>query len=211
LTGATSRGQSAIGKSVAHAILPAMSIDGNDLTGLLNRGLAGDTTAGERAFALVYTEMRRCAQRQMRGQNDAPTLSPTVLVNEAYLKLSGGAARTLTDRGHFYSLAARAMRQVLLDHHRARLVIKRGGGAVHVELTDELFDDAGNSLDYLALDQALDALREIDPRAATVVDWHFFAGLNFLEIADLLQVSDKTARRDWDSARAFLLMQLSAR
>ena len=189
-----------------------MSTDSNELTGLLNRGLAGDAAASERAFALVYAEMRRCAQRQMRGQNDALTLSPTVLVNEAYLKLSAGAARSLNDRGHFYSLAARAMRQVLLDHQRANRVIKRGGDVAHVALTGEVLDAGagGETLDYFALDQALGALREIDSRAATVVDWHFFVGLNFLEIADLLQVSDKTARRDWDSARAFLLMQLSA-
>ncbi|HVH36914.1 ECF-type sigma factor [Tahibacter sp. UC22_41] len=188
-----------------------MSTDLEELTGLLNLALAGDVAASERAFALVYAEMRRCAQRQMRGQNDALTLSPTVLVNEAYLKLSAGAARSLNDRGHFYSLAARAMRQVLLDHQRASQVIKRGGGVAHVELTDKLFDAEGEALDYFALEQALSALRQIDARAATVVDWHFFAGLNFIQIADLLQVSDKTARRDWDSARAFLLMQLSAR
>lgn len=188
-----------------------MSTDSNELTGLLNRGLAGDTSAGERAFALVYAEMRRCAQRQMRGQNAPLTLSPTVLVNEAYLKLSAGSARALNDRGHFYSLAARAMRQVLLDHQRASQVIKRGGGVAHVELTDEIFDGGGETLDHFALEQALTALRQIDARAATVVDWHFYAGLNFLQIAELLQVSDKTARRDWDSARAFLLMQLSAR
>lgn len=187
-----------------------MSTDLDELTGLLNRGLAGDAAASERAFALVYAEMRRSAQRQMRGQNDALTLSPTVLVNEAYLKLSAGAARSLNDRGHFYSLAARAMRQVLLDHQRANQVIKRGGGVAHVELTERIFDADGETLDYFALEQALTALRRIDSRAATVVDWHFFAGLNFLQIADLLQVSDKTARRDWESARAFLLMQLSA-
>lgn len=181
----------------------------NDLTGLLNRGLAGDSTAGEQAFGLVYGELRRSAQRQMRRGGDAATLSPTSLVNEVYLKLSDGAPRAINDRAHFYSLAARAMRQVLLDHQRSKQAIKRGGDDAHVELTTEAFGTDGNAIDYFALEQALDALKCIDERAAVVVDWHFFSGLNFFEIADLLGVSDKTARRDWDSARAFLLSQLS--
>jgi RNA polymerase sigma factor (TIGR02999 family) len=182
----------------------------SDLTGLLNRGLAGDATANERAFTLVYAELRRSAQRQMRRGGEAATLSPTALVNEVYLKLNDGAPRQIHDRAHFYSLAARAMRQVLLDHQRDKQAIKRGGGVVHVELTAEPFGNADDAIDYFALEQALDALKRIDERAARVVDWHFFSGLNFFEIADLLGVSDKTARRDWDSARAFLLMQLSA-
>lgn len=182
----------------------------NDLTGLLNRGLAGDSTANEHAFNLVYSELRRSAQRQMRRGGDAPTLSPTSLVNETYLKLIDGAPRAINDRAHFYSLAARAMRQVLLDHQRSKQAIKRGGDVKHVELTSESFGTDNDSIDYFALDQALDALRRIDERAAQVVDWHFFSGLNFLEIAELLGISDKTVRRDWDSARVFLLLQLSA-
>lgn len=187
-----------------HPLQPA------DLTGLLNRGLAGDPTANEHAFNLVYGELRRSAQRQMRRGGDAATLSPTSLVNEVFLKLSDGVPRAVNDRAHFYSLAARAMRQVLLDHQRGKQAIKRGGDTPHVELTTDPLDSRGDSLDYFALTQALDALKRIDERAALVVDWHFFSGLNFFEIADLLGVSDKTARRDWDSARAFLLLQLSS-
>lgn len=182
-----------------------------DLTGLLNRGLAGDAGANERAFGLVYGELRRCAQRQMRRGGDSATLSPTVLVNEVFLKLTDGAPRAINDRAHFFSLAARAMRQVLLDHQRNKQAIKRGGDVVHVELTAEPFGDEGDRIDYFALEQALEALKLIDERAATVVDWHFFSGLNFIEIGELLGVNDKTARRDWVSARAFLLSQLSER
>lgn len=181
----------------------------NDLTGLLNRGLAGDSDANGQAFGIVYSELRRSAQRQMRRGGDPATLSPTSLVNEVYLKLSDSAPRTINDRGHFYSLAARAMRQVLLDHQRGKHAIKRGSGIAPVELTAEPFGDDGNAIDYFALDQALESLRAIDPRAATVVEWHFFSGLHFGEIAELLEISDKTARRDWTSARAFLLSQLS--
>ena len=184
----------------------------NDLTGLLNRGLSGDSPANDRAFGLVYDELRRSAQRQMRRSGGgAATLSPTGLVNEVYLKLNDGAPRAINDRVHFYSLAARAMRQVLLDHQRGKQAVKRGGDVVHVELTVEAFGTEGNALDYFALDQALESLRQIDERAAQVVDWHFFSGLNFLEIAEMLGISDKTARRDWESARAFLLLQLSTK
>ncbi len=179
------------------------------LTGLLNSGLAGDSRANDRAFQMVYAELRRSAQRQMRRGIDAATLSPTGLVHEVFLKLNDGVSR-INDRAHFYSLAARAMRQVLLDHQRDKQAIKRGGNVPHVELTSDPLGTGGDSIDHFALDQALDSLRRLDPRATQVVELHFYSGLNFLEIAELLEVSDKTARRDWDSARAFLLARLSA-
>ncbi len=182
-----------------------------DLTGLLNLGLAGDPAANEHAFVSVYGELRRSALRAVRRGGDGLTLSPTALVNEVYLKLGESAPRSINDRAHFYSLAARAMRQILIDHQRGKYALKRGGDVLHVELTAEPFGDASASLDYFALEQALEALKVVDRRAASVVDWHFFSGLNFLEIAELLDISDKTARRDWDSARAFLLLQLSHR
>lgn len=182
-----------------------------DLTGLLNLGLAGDPAANEHAFGAVYDELRHSALRAVRRGGDGLTLSPTALVSEVYLKLGESAPRSVNDRAHFYSLAARAMRQVLIDHQRGKYALKRGGDVLHVELTAEPFGDSGDSLDYFALEQALEALKAVDKRAASVVDWHFFSGLNFLEIAELLGISDKTARRDWDSARAFLLLQLSHR
>jgi RNA polymerase sigma factor (TIGR02999 family) len=184
------------------------SPDTEGLTGLLNLGLAGDAGANDRAFNRVYAELRRSAQRQMRRGIDASTLSPTSLVNEVFLKLNDNMPR-VNDRAHFYSLAARAMRQVLLDHQRDKHALKRGGKAAKVELTTEPLGVEDDAIDYFALDQALESLRAIDPRAAKVVEWHFYSGLNFLEIAELLDISDKTVRRDWDSARAFLLTQLS--
>jgi len=185
------------------------------LTGLLNRGLSGDSAAGARAFEQVYGELRQSARRQIRRSGGPMTLTPTALVSEVYLKLREGAAPEVADRLHFYALAARAMRQILLDHHRNRGAIKRGSDAVHVEWDTGAL--AGNApaglldLDYLALDQALQAFRHIDSRAAQVVELHFYVGLNFLEIAELLGISDKTARRDWDSARAYLLLMLENR
>ena len=180
-----------------------------DLTGLLNRGLAGDSDANRDAFEAVYGELRRNARRQMRRGRVA-TLSPTALVSEFYLKLGSGAPRAVKDRIHFFSLAARAMRQVLLDHQRARQAARRGGQVFRVDLATEPQDGAAEAIDYVELDLALSALKDIDSRAAQVVDWHYFSGLNFQEIAELLDVSVKTARRDWDSARAFLLSHLSA-
>jgi RNA polymerase sigma factor (TIGR02999 family) len=187
------------------------ALDSNDLTALLNKGMAGDAEANERAFEMVYAELRRSAQRQMRRDSSPLTLSPTALVNEVYIKLNDGIGRAVNDRVHFFSLAARAMRQVLLDHQRKKQAVKRGGQDVRIELTADAFASDAENLDYFALDQALDALRAIDARATQVIELHFFTGLNFFEIADLLGVSDKTARRDWDSGRAFLLSQLSAR
>ena len=187
--------------------LHSPSTDG--LTGLLNLGLSGDAEANDRAFQMVYAELRRSAQRQMRRGLDAATLSPTGLVNEVFIKLNDGMPR-VNDRAHFYSLAARAMRHILLDHQRDKQAAKRGGKGPPAEMISESLVGALGEIDYFALDQALDALRDMDPRAAKVVEWHFFSGLNFLEIAELLDVSDKTVRRDWDSARAFLLMQLSS-
>lgn len=182
----------------------------DDLTGLVNLGLGGDAQANDKAFRIVYDELRRSAQRQMRRGIDAPTLSPTGLVNEVFLRFNDGVSR-VNDRVHFYSLAARAMRQVLLDHQRDKLAIKRGGNVAHVEFTSEPLGSDDDSIDHFALGQALDSLRKFDPRAAQVVELHFYSGLNFLEIADLISLSDKTVRRDWESARAFLLMQLSSR
>lgn len=195
-------------------ILAAMNRDPNTpaadgLTGLLNAGLDGDSRANDRAFQQVYAELRRSAQRQMRRGIDAATLSPTGLVHEVFLKLNDGVSR-VNDRAHFYSLAARAMRQVLLDHQREKGAIKRGGNIAHVELTSDPFCTGADSIDHFALDQALESLRRLDARATQVVELHFYSGLNFLEIAELLGISDKTARRDWDSARAYLLTQLSA-
>jgi|CXWL01.1.fsa_nt_gi RNA polymerase sigma factor (TIGR02999 family) len=182
----------------------------SELTELLNLGFRGDATARDRAFALVYDELRRTAAAQMGFGRDNATLSPTGLVNEAYLKLVSGAQLALNDRTHFFALAARAMRQLLIDQQRQKLTEKHGGGLRRVELSQELPDDRSHPLDYLDLDRALAELERVDPRAAQVVELHFFAGLNFMEIAEMLAVSDKTARRDWNSARAFLLTCASA-
>jgi RNA polymerase sigma factor (TIGR02999 family) len=182
--------------------------DISGLTNLLNLGLHGDAAAGDLAFGMVYAQMRKTAAAQL-GANRHATLSPTELVNETYLKLVSSAQLALNSRKHFFALCARAMRQLLIDRQRQSIQEKQGGGLRQIELDDNLLGDIGPTLDFVDLDRALLALNCIDERAAQVVELHFFAGLNFLEIAELLAVSDKTVRRDWNSARAFLLLQIS--
>lgn len=178
----------------------------SELTELLNLGMRGDSAARDRAFTVVYDELKRTASAQLRGGHDSATLTPTALVNEAYLKLISGAQQDLQDRGHFFALAARAMRQLVVDRHRQKGSTKHGGELQRVELSNELLDTSNRQLDYLDLDRGLTELERVDERAARVVELLFFAGLNFMEIAELLALSDKTVRRDWASARAFLLL-----
>lgn len=185
-----------------------LNTDRSTLTQLLNLGLSGDSAAGERAFSMVYGQLRRTAQAQLKPYGQGQTLGPTALVNEAYLKLVSGAQLALNDRAHFFALSARAMRQLLTDQQRMKYSGKHGGELQRVELTEELPDESTRQIDFVDLDRALTQLEALDPRAARVVELHYFAGLNFMEIAQLLAVSDKTVRRDWTSARAFLLLQV---
>ena len=180
-----------------------------ELTELLNQGMRGDRHARDRAFTLVYGELKRTANAQLGRKRDGLTLTPTSLVNEAYLKLASGPQLALNDRVHFFALAARAMRQLLVDRQRQKAASKYGGDLQRVELSEDLLDESEWRLDYLDLDRGLLELERVDERAARVVELLFFVGLNFMEIAELMALSDKTVRRDWVSARAFLLLHAS--
>lgn len=176
-----------------------------DVTRLLASARSGDADALERLLPLVYEELRRLARRQIGREYGAVTLSPTDLVHEAYLKLAGGRLDA-DDRAHFLGIAARAMRQVLIDQARRRRSQKRGDGAVPVTLSEAR--DASLTLDpdeLIALDAALD---ELDPRQRAIVEYRFFGGLEEREIAVLLDVSDRTVRREWVKARAWLYRRL---
>jgi RNA polymerase sigma factor (TIGR02999 family) len=189
--------------------LPAMtSYARATLTELLNLGLNGDGAAGERAFSLVYAQLRRAAAAQLGSYGQGHTLSPTALVNEAYLKLVTSADLSVNDRAHFFALSARAMRQLCTDEQRQKHSGKHGGGLQRVDLSEDLVDESAHQIDYVDLDRALTQLESLDPRAARVVELHYYSGLNFMEIAELLGISDKTVRRDWTCARAFLLLQV---
>jgi RNA polymerase sigma factor (TIGR02999 family) len=174
----------------------------------------GDRAAFDRVFALVYDELRRVASRQARRFGSATTLSTTALVHEAYLKLAGDAVVATNDRAHFFALAARAMRQILIDHVRAGDRHKRGGGLPALPL-DSLAEAVGTpggvrgKEDLLALDRALERLGTVDAELERLVEWRFFAGLTIEEIAGLTGSSERTVKRDWSVARLFLLRELA--
>lgn len=178
-----------------------------DLTELLNRAQGGDASAREAAFAQIYADLKRIAAAELR-RNPGATLNTTALVHEAYAKLAAHHAGALASRGHFFSLAARAMRQILVDQARSRLADKRGGREVHTGLdgAHEIADRRAEEL--LLVDEALDRLAEHDERAAKVVEWHFFGGFTFTEIAAELDLSERTVRSDWALARAVLAREL---
>ena len=177
------------------------------LTAWLRAAGAGDLAAGERAYALVYAELRRLASRQM-APGMAQTLTPTVLVSEAFLKLSGGSLAALNDRRHFFNLAARAMRQTVIDHARERLAQKRGGEFFRTELDEEIVDRALGAEQALAIDQALGALERQDPQLAETLAWRAFAGLTSPQIAELRGVNERTVQRELALARNYLRLAI---
>lgn len=175
------------------------------VTRLLHRLRDGDPGALDRLFPVVYDELRRIAGWQMRRERAGHTLDATALVHEAYLRLAAGAGLRPSDRAHFLGIAARAMRQVLVDHARRQGAAKRGGGLRRTTITGkdipaELDPDA-----LLALDQALEGLEE---RQRRIVEMRFFAGLEETEIAEALGVSTRTVQRDWLRARAWIYQEL---
>jgi RNA polymerase sigma factor (TIGR02999 family) len=168
-----------------------------------------DADAGERAYQLVYAELRRLAACQLGARNDA-TLTPTALVNEAFLKLAGGKLVALNDRRHFFNLAARAMRQTVIDHARERLAEKRGGDLVRTQLDDAIPNGALDVQQALAIDQALDALAAQDEDLAEVFGLRVFTGLDVDHIAELRGVSARTVQRNIELARNYLRLALGA-
>jgi RNA polymerase sigma factor (TIGR02999 family) len=183
-----------------------------DVTALLGRARSGDRAAADALFARLYDQLHGLARAQLisRGRPGA-TLDTTALVHEAYLRLAEPAALTAEDRGHFFNLAARVMRHVIVDFARRRDADKRGGGARRVDLAEagELADpDRGLSAELLALDGALAELERMSPDLGRLVELRFFAGLPLEEIALLTGRSERSLKRDWRRARAFLLARL---
>ncbi len=175
-----------------------------DITGLLLAWRGGDGGAFDRLFPLVYDELRRIAHRQLVRERPDHTLGTTALVHEAYLKLVDQTRAQLTDRVHFFAVAARAMRRILVDYARRHRAAKRGGAAAAVSLDENtvVADQRADAL--LALDEALTQLAEIDGRMSHVVEYRFFGGLTEDETADALGVTARTVRRDWVKAKGWL-------
>lgn len=180
-----------------------------EITLLLKAWNAGDENAVERLFPLVYDELRRQAKRYLLQERSNHTLQPTALVHEAYLRLAGEVKFTIENRVHFYGIASRIMRQILVDHARKHNAEKRGGAAQRfsIENLDIVPDQSGG--DLLELNEALEKLEKLDERKCRVVDMRFFGGLKEAEIAEVLDVTEKTVRRDWQFAKLWLLRELS--
>lgn len=164
----------------------------------------GDGSAAERLFPLVYRELRTMAARQLRDERSGHTLVATALVHEAYLKLVGQRDAAWRDRGHFLSVAATAMRRILVNHAKARRRLKRGGGRGRVDIDEIARAFEARAIDLVALDEALERLRELSPDQARLVDLRFFAGLSVEQAAEALGTSERTLHRDWALARAWL-------
>ena len=180
-----------------------------DVTGLLLSWQQGDAAALERLIPLVYDELRQVARRQIRREPSGRSLQATALVHEVYLRLVDLNRLTLKNRTHFFAVAARLMRQILVDHARRRLADKRGGGVTMVGLDDVSPAAPTLGVDVLALDEALDDLSGFDVRQCRVVELRFFAGLNIQEVAEALGVSSATVEREWVMAKAWLYQRLS--
>jgi RNA polymerase sigma factor (TIGR02999 family) len=180
-----------------------------DVTSLLQQWRAGDGEALERLLPLVYSELRLVARARLRDERAGHTLQPTALVHEAYVRLVGGAVPP-QNRTHLFAMAARLMRQILVDHARKKAARKRGGTATVLALDESIPAPEIATVDLLALDEALTELHALESRLCRVVELKFFAGLNIDEMAQALDVSAATIERDWTVARAWLHQRLSS-
>ncbi len=179
-----------------------------DVAELLAQWAAQDPTARERLVPIVYEELHRLAGHYMRGERPDHTLQTTALVNEVYLRLAGLKGLEWRDRAHFFAMAGRLMRRVLVDHARRRGRSKRGGG-ISVTTLDEYALTAQPNVDLVALDEALEQLAAVDPQQCQVVELRFFAGLSIEETAEALGISPATVKRDWTTARLWLHHELT--
>jgi RNA polymerase sigma factor (TIGR02999 family) len=183
---------------------------GSDVTRLLSAAGAGDRAAADELFRRVYAELRAAAGARMSGERADHTLQATALVNEVWLRLTGEqAGLAFENRAHFHTAAAEAMRRILIEHARRRGREKRGGAAVRLPLSAADLAAQADSGDFLAVDEAIRRLEAQDTRMAEIVKLRFFAGLSEDEIAAALRISDRTVRREWTLARAWLARELA--
>ena len=180
-----------------------------DVTALLHQWQQGDASALERLLPIVYDELRRVARARLRAERPGHTLQATALVHEAYLRLTGPAGASPRTRTQLFAMAARLMREILVDHARKKYARKRGGDVTIVALDAAFPEPQESPVDVLALDEALTELTALDPRLCRVVELKCFAGLTISEAATALDVSTATVERDWTVAKAWLHQRLS--
>ncbi len=184
--------------------------EAGEVTRILARLKAGDARAADQLFPPIYGELRRLAQAALNGERHAHTLQATALVHEAYLKLVNQPDATWLNRAHFFAVAAQAMRRVLVDHARARGRSKRGGAARRqTMLAEELPIQADREIDLIALEEAMVQLAQRESTGARIVEMRFFAGLTEKEIASVLGMTERTVRRHWTYAKAWLFREIS--
>lgn len=181
----------------------------DDITLLLNRMRDGDGDARTRLITLVYPQLKKMATLRMRGERRDHTLQPTALVHEVFLRLAGSGDVEWQNRIHFFALAAELMRNILVDAARRRRTVKRGGAAEFVELQDSLASISERPDVILEVDRLLTRLHGLDSRQAKIVEMRYFAGLTEEEIGNALGVSERTVKRDWSMARAWMRKELS--
>lgn len=180
------------------------------VTQLMHAAARGDSDAADRLFPLIYDQLLTIARSHMRQENSGHTLQATALVHEAYLRLVGGASLTWTTRAEFFRASANAMRKILIDYARRRGRVKRGGERQREPLDAVDLAVAGDPAEILALDLAVTRLAETDPRATDVVQLRFYAGLSVEDTAAALGLSERTVKREWAFARAWLYQELRA-
>ncbi len=183
--------------------------EATSITRLLGRLTHGDPRAAEELLPLIYAQLHRMARREMRGQRADHTLGATALVNEAYLKLFQGEGQDWRDRDHFLALAARAMRQILVDHARGKNREKRKPSGRPVPLDEILESYEKKDVDVVALDDALEKLGEMDPLMVKVVELRYFGGFQVKEVARILDVSVRKVEREWQTARTWLRKEMA--
>jgi RNA polymerase sigma factor (TIGR02999 family) len=179
-----------------------------EITGLLKAWAEGDNAALERLTPLVYDELRRIARRYMAKERAGNSMQATALVNEAFLRLVEIDKVRWQDRAHFFAVSAQMMRRILVDAARARASEKRGGAVVKVDLNESIDAMPDRGRELVALDEALNALAQLDPRKAKVVEMRFFGGLSVDETAEVLKISGQSVMRDWKLARVWLMREM---
>jgi RNA polymerase sigma factor (TIGR02999 family) len=186
--------------------------DPGDVTRLLAQIGDGDERASAELISLLYTELRRIAAAMMRHERPGHTLQPTAVVHEAFVRLLDNDGVRFENRAHFFAIAARSMRRVLVDHARRHVADKRGGvGHRQVELSEHIALAPNQAEEVLGLDEALQRLEQLDARQAQIVEMHYFAGNAVAEIAHVLHISERTVKRELQTARLFLKQQLQFR
>ena len=180
------------------------------VTALLARARSGDSSALADVFPLIYEELRRLAEQQLRREPDGHTLSPTALVHEAYMRLIDYTRVEWANRAHFMAVASTAMRRILVDHARGHRSLKRGGGLRPVSLDDVELGNEDRAELLVAVDEALDRLKAVEPRQAQVVECRFFGGMTEEETAEALGIGLRTAKRDWARAKSWLHREMAA-